>query len=212
MACDTCGRRLSDKQIASYAAQLDTDPEWQTIMTAVAIAESGGCTSCYNGTCCTGLWQVHTVHAGKLGSPKERSAFIQWLRNPVNNTRVATEIYKSQGPSAWEAYTNQSYRDYIERARKVTGVSGPSLAEQIAGGAGAALGSVGGLNPLSQVTELLGTLVRYVGSAAAWFGDPHNWQRAILVVGGVTLGIVTVGIALSNNVVDRLPVQPKGLR
>lgn len=204
MACDTCGTKLSDAQIARYASFLDSDPEWQTIMTAVAIAESGGCTSCYNGTCCTGLWQVHATHAGKLGSPSDRAAFIAWLRNPDNNTRMATHIYNTQGPKAWEAFTNQSYRQYIERARKVTGVSGPSAIDIATAGIEATTDVGAGFNPLGSITDALNQLMAVVSKAAAWIGDPHNWVRVVEVVGGLALGVVAVGIAVGNN---RFPVR-----
>lgn len=196
MACDTCGNKLTDAQIARYAAQLDSDPQWQTIMTAVAIAESGGCTSCYNGTCCTGLWQVHKMHAGKLGSPTGEAEFRQWLRNPDNNTKVAAQIYGSEGPEAWEAYTNQSYRDFIERARKVTGVSGPSGLDIAAAGIDATSG-LPFANPFAAAADVVGALnqmLNVIGDAARWISDRDNWTRVLQVGGGVALALVAASI------------------
>lgn len=204
MACDTCGKRLTDVEIARYAANLDSNPEWQTIMTAVAIAESGGCTSCYNGTCCTGLWQVHKTHAGKAGSPTDPTAFREWLRNPTNNTMVAAQIYRSQGPEAWQAFTNQSYRNFIARARKVTGVSGPSISDIVGAGVGA-LDDLpfGDLNPINDIVGLLTGPVKWLSAAASWIGNPQNWIRILQVGGGLVLGAVAISIALSSTEVAK---------
>lgn len=74
------------------------------LMAAIALAESSGNPSSLNSIGACGLWQIHPYEAGCL--------------SPTINARMAGGKLKSQGLTAWEAYTNGAYKQYY------TGVSG----------------------------------------------------------------------------------------
>ncbi|AFK66487.1 hypothetical protein SYPG_00037 [Synechococcus phage S-CBP3] len=84
---------------------------------ALAMAESSGNTKARRSdTDVHGLWQIrYPVHQDKmkaLGLSGRES-----LYNPLNNARMALAVYKSSGLSAWEAYTNGSYKQYLGAAQ-----------------------------------------------------------------------------------------------
>lgn len=102
---------LTDKQIASVAAQAGFKGSALTIAVAVALAESSGRTDVVNSIGATGLWQIL------------QSAHPQWtiqqLKDPHTNARAAY-IISSGGKNwkPWVAYTSGSYRKFLDRARK----------------------------------------------------------------------------------------------
>lgn len=71
------------------------------LMGAIGMAESGGRAWIINSIGATGLWQIY-------GKPFPGDA-----TNPTTNARMALAKYRSQGLSAWEAYTNGSYRQFM---------------------------------------------------------------------------------------------------
>ena len=76
------------------------------LMAAIAMAESGGDPTIYNGICCTGLWQINwPVHQGRFPGKDPK--------DPIDNARMAASILKSQGLGAWEVYTNGMYQSFM---------------------------------------------------------------------------------------------------
>jgi Lysozyme like domain len=74
------------------------------VMAAIAMAESGGCSTAYNPSGATGLWQI-------LGAvdPADQAN----LTDPATNAHEAVLKYQSQGLSAWTTYTSGAYKAYL---------------------------------------------------------------------------------------------------
>lgn len=74
------------------------------VMAAIAMAESGGCSSAYNPSGATGLWQI-------LGAvnPADQAN----LTDPATNAHEAVLKYTSQGLTAWTTYTSGDYKAYL---------------------------------------------------------------------------------------------------
>lgn len=75
------------------------------VMAAIAEAESGGCSTAYNASGATGLWQI-------LGAvdPSDQSK----LTNPSINAKEALLKYKDQGLGAWVTYTTGAYKAFLK--------------------------------------------------------------------------------------------------
>lgn len=87
-------------------------------MAAIAMAESGGCSTAYNPSGATGLWQI-------LGAvdPSDQGS----LTNPTVNAKEAVLKYQSQGLTAWTTYTSGAYKGFMSnRTTPDTSVSGSS--------------------------------------------------------------------------------------
>jgi hypothetical protein len=103
------GQVLDYDQVAALAIRAGFSKSLSVTMTAVAKAESSFRTAAvsYIG-CCGGLWQINfTVH------PVSKSDTF----DPYINAQWAKKVYDSQGLSAWEAYTNGSYSQYVASAQ-----------------------------------------------------------------------------------------------
>jgi len=74
------------------------------IMAAIALAESGGCSTAQNPSGATGLWQI-------LGAvdPSDQAN----LTDPAVNAKEAVLKYQSQGLDAWQTYTQGTYKQYL---------------------------------------------------------------------------------------------------
>ena len=92
------------------------------IMAAIAMAESGGRSSAYNGNAATGdksygLWQINML--GGMG-PQRRRAFgignNEALFDPATNANAARQVFGSQGFGAWSVYRSGAYKDYLPAA------------------------------------------------------------------------------------------------
>ena len=76
-------------------------------MAAIAMAESGGCSSAQNPSGATGLWQI-------LGAvnPADQAG----LTDPAVNANEAALKYETQGLGAWATYTSGAYKQYMNGA------------------------------------------------------------------------------------------------
>ena len=74
------------------------------IMAAIAEAESGGCTTAYNASGATGLWQILGA-VDPSDQPKLTDAAI--------NAKEAVLKYKDQGLGAWVTYTTGAYKAFL---------------------------------------------------------------------------------------------------
>lgn len=90
---------FSQSDLQSLWVQAGGDSAVAPLMSAIAMAESGGnpqATNSSSGAC--GLWQIH---------PCQNGAY-----DPMTNAQMAVGKYNSQGLAAWSAYTNGAYKQY----------------------------------------------------------------------------------------------------
>lgn len=73
----------------------------------VALAESGGDPEIFNGSCCTGLWQIHSQHMSQAEA-----------KDPKRNAMMAVKIWKGAG---------KTWRDW----QVVTDCGGPTITPEI---------------------------------------------------------------------------------
>ena len=106
----TTSNSIEDKIKATF-------PEEPEIMLAVAKGESGLRNEA-SSWCCHGILQIHEeVHKAKIPNEhnKTKEDRIAWLRNPDNNLKIARILYDASGKGPWEAYTNGSYLQYLQK-------------------------------------------------------------------------------------------------
>lgn len=178
------------------------DDSEATVMTAVALAESGGNERAHNRNAATrddsyGLWQINMY--GDLGPRRRRQyglASNAELFDPTRNAVIAGDIYRSQGKAAWGAYRDDRYRRYLSEAEAAV----ENVPTHDVGGLGAVVDAVSdvipsSLNPLDDIYRAVTTAVGWLGDGVNWIRDPDNWVRILQVVGGIALGLVAVNIA-----------------
>lgn len=194
---------VSDQTLASLVSiYITTDHSERVVMVAVGLAESGGNERAHNSNASTrddsyGLFQINMY--GDLG-PRRRQQYglrsNAELYDPNRNVDIAGKIYRSQGKSAWGTYTSGAYRQYTDRATAAVGaVTGSGGLGSIVEAATEAPGEVlGALNPLDDMYRAVAGALSWVGAAAGWIGDPHNWVRVLQVGGGIVLALVAVNI------------------
>lgn len=201
---------VSDSQLSQLvAAHITTQRNQRIVMTAVALAESGGNERAHNYKPSTrddsyGLWQINMY--GDLGPDRRRRFGLSsndQLYDPVTNAKVAGRIWRASGFTPWSAYRNGKYEQYLDRAEKATG-GDPSddafddAVNSVTGGVDAILGTLGGnLDPMA---NLLSTPLGWFVKAAEWFAEPHNWVRILEVVGGMVLGVVAIGVIVNKQI------------
>jgi Lysozyme like domain/D-alanyl-D-alanine carboxypeptidase len=131
--------RLSAREIAEHAYAAGFRGQALTTAIAVALAESGGNPGARGDTTITdhtwgpsiGLWQIRSLRAD-YGTGHERDAKANL--DPAINARHAWSI-SDHGTNwtPWSAYTNGSYRQYLDTARaaaRQAGRSGQSEGER----------------------------------------------------------------------------------
>ncbi len=97
-------------------AQQVLPKRYQQIMTAIAMAESGGRDAARggpnrNGTYDFGRWQINSSHGYSAAS----------MRNGLRNAQAARAILGSQGLGAWSTYNSGAYKAFMARAGKALG-------------------------------------------------------------------------------------------
>lgn len=119
MACPP-DRRLTPNQIAGYAQAAGFNKADSIIMTAIALAESGGCPSSHNGDASTGddsygLWQIN--YFGSLaGSRTAAYGPPAGMFDPAKNAAAARSMFQSSGFRPWSTYTNGAYKTFLTAA------------------------------------------------------------------------------------------------
>jgi len=147
------------------------------VMAAIAMAESGGRSSAYNGNASTGdksygLWQINML--GGMG-PQRRRAFgignNEALFDPATNANAARQVFGSQGFGAWSVYRSGAYKDFLPAAmaasrngsaRMLVGApAGNTAAPGLPGvaAAGRSLNAAIGANRGAGTTAALGDLI-----------------------------------------------------
>ena len=87
----------------------DLGPDVVALMTAIAMAESGGNTAAHNnkGEDSRGLGQVNIGP----GANTDLAGFD--LFDPSQNAKAMRIVYDRQGPGAWSVYSNGMYQQYL---------------------------------------------------------------------------------------------------
>jgi Lysozyme like domain len=200
--------KLNADQIYRDAVAAGFDNATARIMTAIALAESGGNSQAHNGVApdnSYGLWQINML--GAMG-PQRRQQFgissNDALYDPLTNAKAAYKVYQQQGLKAWSTYTGGSYKAFLPEvntaadrqnnlmdAGKIGDPSGPNLYSVVTGSADA-------------VTNPFGTVWDTVNNR--WF-----WVRIAFIVAGLI--IVLIGIrALVEGGTFNAPSAPTPIR
>jgi hypothetical protein len=150
---------LSPAQIAGYAKAAGFTGTQVPIMTAIALAESGGRTDATNknsddyGSVDYGIWQINSHWNGDL------LTLGDW-RNPADNARMARAVFDRQGYKAWAVYNSKTYAGHLGEAQQASGKWLPPPVPF----------------PVPKGAPNLGLLI-----------NPHTWLRVAMFIGGVTL-------------------------
>lgn len=105
-AAPTGGGRLGKAAIKGLWRRAGGSPNMANLMSAIALAESGGRPRVVNSIGATGLWQVMQSVWGKVFPNLD-------FRKPLDNAKAAVSILKRQGLGAWEAYTKGMHTKYL---------------------------------------------------------------------------------------------------
>jgi len=97
------------------------------LMAAIGMAESSGQPSVINnnpktGDFSYGLWQINMI--GDLGPARKAKYGLRSdadLKDPQTNARVMADILNGSGLSAWGAYNDRRYLQYMSEARRAYG-------------------------------------------------------------------------------------------
>lgn len=87
-------------------------------MAAIAMAESGGCPSAYNGgglartESSYGLWQINVQGNPTLLNALGLTSASQ-LNDPSTNAAAAYYLYSTSGFAPWSTYNNGAYQVYL---------------------------------------------------------------------------------------------------
>jgi hypothetical protein len=107
------------------ALQNGLDPERAILMAAVGMAESSGDSGVRNQNAQTGddsygLWQINMI--GNLGPDRLRRYGLRSaedLKDPETNARVMAQMLSTDGTSAWGAFRDKRYLQYMGEARRI---------------------------------------------------------------------------------------------
>jgi tape measure domain-containing protein len=133
------------------------------IMAAIAMAESGGSSTAFNGNAATGdksygLWQINML--GGMGPERRRQFGIgsnSALFDPATNAMAARQIYQSQGFGAWSVFRSGAYKQFLPGA----------VAAQPMAGVGAAPSGFNSSGLMSGLQRAGGQLTGAIGTERA---------------------------------------------
>jgi murein DD-endopeptidase MepM/ murein hydrolase activator NlpD len=119
------GARVGTREMLQLALQNGLDPERAILMTAVGMAESSGDSGVRNQNAQTGddsygLWQINMI--GNLGPDRLRRYGLRSaedLKDPETNARVMAQMLSTDGTSAWGAFRDKRYLQYMGEARRI---------------------------------------------------------------------------------------------
>lgn len=119
------GARVGTREMLQLALQNGLDPERAILMTAVGMAESSGDSGVRNQNAQTGddsygLWQINMI--GNLGPDRLRRYGLRSaedLKDPETNARVMAQMLSTDGTSAWGAFRDKRYLQYMPEARRI---------------------------------------------------------------------------------------------
>jgi hypothetical protein len=167
------------------------------IITAIALAESGGNAQAHNATApdnSYGLTQINMI--GGMGAPRRKEFGLtsnEQLYDPVTNLKAALQVYKDAGNSfnPWSTYTSGSYKKNVGAAkdagnrqddliqRDPNAASDPNLYTVVTGSK-------------DTVTSGVTSVTDTVTGAWKTVNDRWFWVRVAFIVGGLV--IILIGI------------------
>jgi hypothetical protein len=89
-----------------------------SVMAAIAMAESAGCSAAFNPSGASGLWQVECPINAQYIPGGCGNVF-----NAQDNAKAAVAIQKAQGLPAWSTYTNGAYKAFVNNSTTPVGVN-----------------------------------------------------------------------------------------
>lgn len=118
------GSQLGITDYLKLGLQQGLAPEKAILMAAVGMAESTGNSGAHNDNPATGdnsygLWQINMI--GDLGPARLRQYGLRSaedLKDPETNARVMAQLLNGSGISAWGAYNDRRYLQYMTEARR----------------------------------------------------------------------------------------------
>lgn len=158
------------------------------IMTAIALAESGGKSSNVNSIGACGLWQIHPYQNG--------------CENPEQNAKMAGAKFQTQGYNAWQSYSEcrsggpNCYKKYLPQVKKSLKNAGVSENVQGTGFLGTGIGPTTAPEASEKFREAAEHAASWAGDLAkvlSFIGSGEGWAR----IGKVALGGAFIIIALS---------------
>lgn len=169
----------------------------------VVQAESGGNPASFNNGSCSatgdnavGLFQICTVHKGTMGIPSNKTAAIAWLKNPLNNAKVAKQLFDTCHGSFDCDWAASKAKWSVGNAPTVTGPAGGggSGIPIIGGIVDAVTGAVGGaVDTAEGAVSTAGDIANGVGKIAGLLVSPSFYLRVGKGFLGVSLIILGTG-------------------
>lgn len=197
--------KLTAGQIKGLAQDAGFNASDSVVMTAIALAESGGDPTSHNGIPpddSYGLWQINMF--GSLGPARMKQFHLTsatQLFDPRINAVAAHAIWATSGFRAWSTYTSGAYKLYMAKAKADAAQSqatqgvgddltiGGEIVGGIVGGplGAAGAGILGNSDIGSSATGIVDAGINLANDAAktaVWISNPSNWLRILYVAGG----------------------------
>jgi hypothetical protein len=183
------------------------------VAAAVMMAESGGDASQVTNDSddlSYGLWQINMK--GGMG-PTRRALYglksNDDLLDPATNAKVMSAIsHQGANWSAWGAYTNNSYKKFLNTSVSLVDLPIPGPGGTIVNGLlGFLPDSVPGLSTSLDALDTVTKIGGAVTNTARWVSNPKNWLRVVYVIGGgilVYAAIETLILPYSTKVVGKV--------
>jgi hypothetical protein len=119
------GAKVGMRDYVRLALEQGLSPEQAVLMGAVGMAESTGQSGVRNRNLDTkddsyGMWQINML--GDLGPDRLRRYGLRSaedLKDPETNARVMASMLKTDGITAWGAYRDKRYLQYLGEARRI---------------------------------------------------------------------------------------------
>ena len=119
------GVKIGMREYLQLGLQNGLSKEQAILMAAVGMAESTGNSGVRNtnpntGDDSYGLWQINMI--GNLGPDRLRRYGLtsaEDLKDPETNARVMASMFKTDGITAWGAYKDKRYLQYMSEARRM---------------------------------------------------------------------------------------------
>lgn len=122
------GTPAGDAAIYRLARQAGLNREEAIRATAIALAESGGNPRALNprGEYSMGLWQINMRDAFLSERlPLFDISSREELYNPATNASAMATLMRQRGWGEWTTFTRGTYKEFLGRAQRAAGVSGP---------------------------------------------------------------------------------------
>jgi Lysozyme like domain len=161
------------------------------IAVSVGFAESsppGELTSVGDGGNSYGLMQIHWPSWGTRLRQNGIASSPESLKQlgPAMKAAKYVHDHGSRGWGEWTQYRNGAYKKYEDDVKKaILEKSDEEITE-----------SRDLPNPLAGIERAITTVVGVVVDGAQWIGNPDNWVRIVMVVGGTLVGLAGASMIL----------------